>query len=162
MFKGRKPEHEDRLPSLTLPGDVKERLQLHPETPPKRRPVGDSWKKFKPKAGSDPGGRVEAAPYEKDRDDPVGGYGPPMVHDVAGVSDRRHKLSLSPAFTEPSDEMPYARINSLLATNGMDSDRDALKEKQTNEHSEHLYEEITDKQTGKKSLLFRQNFFDRY
>src|ERR1700679_283417 len=135
-FKGRKPEQEDKLPSMTLPGDVKERLQFRPLQPGKKKPAGENWRGFK-------------------SEDNVGGN--------SHITEGRKKLPVRAVRDSYDDveaqERAYAQR--CLAEDGMIHDRDAMSDRATETHNEHLMEEVTDKQTGKKSLLFRADYFSR-
>ncbi len=138
-FIGRKKEVEDTLPALTLPGDVKERLQFKPLLPGKKKPAGENWRGFKSEGGS-----VKS-------DDAVGSQR--RVLAMQAMSD--------PAYDDVNGQ-EHVNAAKALANDGATVDRDAMADYATETHNEHLYEEVTDKQTGKKALLFRSNIFDRY
>jgi hypothetical protein len=136
-FIGRKPEREDNLKSLTLPGDVKERLQFKPLTPAKKKPVGENWRRFKSE------GSVT---------------GDDAVRSERAILPMR-KLT-DPSYDDVNGQERTAAIRAI-DLDGYTVDRDAMADRGTEQHNEHLYEEVVDKQTGKKSLLFRANYFDR-
>jgi hypothetical protein len=136
-FIGRKPEQEDDLKSLSLPGDVKERLQFKPLKPAKKKPAGENWRKFKSEGS--------------------------VTGDDAVRSERAilsMKPLTDPAYDDVNGQESRAAIRAI-EMDGYTVDRDAMADRGTETHNEHLYEEVVDKQTGKKSLLFRANYFDR-
>jgi hypothetical protein len=136
-FIGRKPEREDDFKSLSLPGDVKERLQFKPLKPGKKKPAGEDWRRFKSEGS-------------------VSG------NDAVGPA--RTLLAMKPLTDPAYDDVNAQERNGAIRAIDMDGysvDRDAMADRGTETHNEHLYEEVVDKQTGKKSLLFRANYFDR-
>lgn len=136
------PLHEDKLPHTSLPGDVKERLQVRPEVPAKKKPAGQVW-----------------APFESE--DRMG-----VIGSDDAVSTHRRVLSLNQYDRTPSMDndqaLQDAAMQKALASNGLDHGRNVLREHFTDESNEQLYEVVEDKESGNKGLLYRQNLFDRY
>lgn len=116
-------------------------MQFKPLLPGKKKPAGENWKRH-PEPSS-------LAPVKTDD----------------AVGSQRRVLALKPMGDPRYDDVngqEHAHAIKAIANDGATVDRDAMADYATETHNEHLYEEITDKQTGKKSLLFRSNIFDRY
>ena len=129
---------EANLPASHLPGDVKERLQVKPEVPPRRKEsFGDKWIPAK----------------SVDRMGPVVGddaVGAPRLH----LQLNRYQYDAS--FDDVQAEENAAIIHDL-ETCGSSRHDGTLKEHFTDESNEPLYETVEDMETGKESLLYRNN-----
>lgn len=144
MRTPRKGFGEANLPSRHLPGDIKERLQVKPELPAKKKPAGDHWVENK----------------SVDRMGPVAAVG-----ENDGVAAQRRVLPLNNyerTAVDNIDAENHAILREQLATEGSCAHQGTLKEHFTDESCEPLYETVKDKQTGKEGLLYRNNLFDRY
>lgn len=135
---------EGNLPSRHLPGDIKERLQVKPELPAKKKPAGEEWTR---QESLDRMGPIKAV-GENDAVSTQRRVLPWNYHDRSGVDDingENHQM-----------------LTECLETNGACAHEGTVKEHFTDESNEPLYETVVDKETGKESLLYRNNIFDRY